>query len=69
MSVMTLNSNYQLTIPEELRGRDKWKPGQEFALIPRGDTIVLVPVPERAELAGTAKGASAENYRDRDDRY
>ncbi len=69
MSVMTLNSIYQLTIPEELRGRNKWKPGQEFALIPRGDTIVLVPVPEREELAGIAKGANPENYRDCDDRY
>jgi len=69
MSVMTLNSKYQLTIPKELRDREKWKPGQEFALIPRGDTIVLVPVPKRDELMGIAKGANPEGYRDRNDRY
>jgi AbrB family looped-hinge helix DNA binding protein len=69
MSVMTLNSKYQLTIPKELRGRKKWKPGQQFALIPRGETIVLVPVPEREELMGIAKGADTEGYRDRNDRY
>jgi AbrB family looped-hinge helix DNA binding protein len=69
MSVMKLNSKYQLTIPKELRGREKWKPGQEFALVPRGNTIVLVPVPEREELMGIAKGAEAGEYRDRRDRY
>ena len=69
MSVMKLNSKYQLTIPKEFRGREKWKPGQEFALIPRGNTIVLVPVPEREELIGIAKGADLADYRDRNDRY
>jgi hypothetical protein len=29
---------------------------------------LLVPVPEVTDLAGIAKGAKSENYRDRDDR-
>ncbi len=69
MSVMTLNSKYQLTIPRELQGKEKWKPGQEFTFIPRGNTIVLVPVPEREELMGSMKGVNTEGYRDRNDRY
>jgi bifunctional DNA-binding transcriptional regulator/antitoxin component of YhaV-PrlF toxin-antitoxin module len=69
MNVMTLNSKYQLTIPEELRDKEEGKPGQEFALLPRGDALVLVPVPKREELFGIAKGASTEGFRDRNDRY
>jgi AbrB family looped-hinge helix DNA binding protein len=69
MSVMTLNSKYQLTIPKELREREKWKPGQKFVFIERREGLKLVRVPEREELFGIAKGANTENYRDRNDRY
>jgi bifunctional DNA-binding transcriptional regulator/antitoxin component of YhaV-PrlF toxin-antitoxin module len=69
MSVMTLNSKYQLTIPKELQDREKWKPGQEFAFVVEGNSLVLIPIPEREELAGSAKGATTEGYRDRNDRY
>jgi bifunctional DNA-binding transcriptional regulator/antitoxin component of YhaV-PrlF toxin-antitoxin module len=69
MNVMTLNSEYQLTLPKELREREKWEPGQKFVLIERLDGLSLVRVPEREELFGIAKGANTENYRDRDDRY
>jgi AbrB family looped-hinge helix DNA binding protein len=69
MSVVTLNSKYQLVIPKELRDRKKWRPGQEFAFIDHLDGVKLVPVPKREELAGIAKGADFGEYRDRNDRY
>ena len=39
----------------------------EFAFIPRGSGVLLVPAPELAELSGIAKGAKATSYRDRED--
>ncbi|AZG78564.1 AbrB/MazE/SpoVT family DNA-binding domain-containing protein [Methylocystis rosea] len=49
--------------------KHKWQPGQEFAFIPKGSGVLLVPVPERDQLAEVAKGAKAGNYRDRKDRF
>ena len=65
----TLSAKFQISIPKAVRVARRWKAGQEFAFIPRGTGVMLVPVPEASELAGIAKGAKAENYRDRDDRF
>jgi AbrB family looped-hinge helix DNA binding protein len=65
----TLSSKYQISIPKALREARKWKPGQKFAFIPSGGGVMLVPVPERDELFGIARGADPTGYRDRDDRY
>ena len=68
-NVTTLSSKFQISIPKEVRDAQKWKPGQKFAFIPRGGSMVLVPVPTIEELRGIARGADPEGYRDRDDRY
>ncbi len=65
----TLSSKFQISIPKAVRTARHWKAGQEFAFIPKGAGVLLVPVPERAELEGIAKGAKPTNYRDRKDRY
>lgn len=65
----TLSAKFQISIPKAVREARKWKAGQEFAFIPKGSGVLLVPVPERNQLAGIAKGAKAENYRDRKDRF
>ena len=65
----TLSSKFQISIPKAVRTARHWKAGQEFAFIPKGTGVLLVPVPERSELEGIAKGAKATNYRDRKDRY
>jgi hypothetical protein len=39
--------------------------GQVFAFIPKGDGLLLVPVPKHDELAGVASGAEPDSYRDR----
>jgi AbrB family looped-hinge helix DNA binding protein len=64
----TLSSKLQISIPKAVRDDRRWKAGQEFAFIPKGTGVLLVPVPEVTDLAGIAKGAKSENYRDRDDR-
>ena len=65
----TLSSEFQITIPEQVRTDQNWKPGQEFAFIPKGAGWLLVPVPDIESLRGIAKGASPDNYRDRQHRY
>lgn len=63
-----LSPKFQIAIPATIRAARAWKAGQVFALIPKGTGVLLMPVPERDELAGIAKGASAGGYRDRTDR-
>ena len=55
--------------PEDLRERMAWRPGQKIAFIAKADGVLMVPIPEREELAGMARGANPEGYRDRNDRY
>lgn len=65
----TLSAKFQISIPKAVRTARQWKAGQEFAFIPKGTGVLLVPVPKAEKLAGIAKGAKAEGYRDRKDRF
>jgi AbrB family looped-hinge helix DNA binding protein len=65
----TLSAKFQISIPKAVRTARRWKAGQEFAFIPKGTGVLLVPVPELAELFGIAKGAKAKTFRDRKDRF
>jgi AbrB family looped-hinge helix DNA binding protein len=64
----TLSAKFQISIPKAIRSARHWKAGQVFAFIPRGEGMLLVPVPKREELAGLARGARPKDYRDRADR-
>jgi AbrB family looped-hinge helix DNA binding protein len=64
-----LSSKYQVLIPKTVRERLAWRPGQKIAFIDQGDSVVMVPVPDREALAGMARGGNTDNYRDRNDRY
>lgn len=64
----TLSSKFQISIPKAVRTAHHWRAGQEFAFIPKGAGVLLVPVPSRDELKGIARGARREGYRDREDR-
>lgn len=63
-----LSAKFQISIPKSVRTRQHWQAGQEFAFIPKGEGVLLVPVPRPEDLAGLARGATAEGYRDRADR-
>ena len=65
----TLSSKYQISIPKAVREEQHWQAGQEFVFLPKGKGVLLTPVPELDELAGIAKGARKDGYRDRKDRY
>ncbi|MFC5695360.1 AbrB/MazE/SpoVT family DNA-binding domain-containing protein [Pseudomonas sp. GCM10022186] len=64
----TLSSKFQISIPKAVRDELHWEAGQEFVFIPKGKGVLVMPVPELDELMGIAKGARAEEYRDRKDR-
>ncbi|MGC8476286.1 MAG: AbrB/MazE/SpoVT family DNA-binding domain-containing protein [Acetobacteraceae bacterium] len=63
-----LSSKFQISIPKAVRAAHRWQAGQEFAFVPRGTGVLLVPVPPADSLAGMARGARADGYRDRADR-
>lgn len=64
----TLSSSYRICIPKALRTAKRWEAGQQFALIPKGRGVLLMPVPELADLLGIAKGGAGMQIRDRQDR-
>ncbi len=65
----TLSSKFQISIPKTVRDKQNWEAGQEFVFIPKGKGVLVMPVPEFDQLAGIAKGARKEGYRDRKDRF
>lgn len=67
-STATLSSKYQISVPKAIRDDLHWEAGQEFVFIPKGKGVLLMPVPELKQLAGIARGAKTDGYRDRQDR-
>jgi AbrB family looped-hinge helix DNA binding protein len=65
----TLSDKFQISIPKSVREQQRWQAGQEFVFIPKGKGVLLIPAPELQQLAGIAKGARKDGYRDRADRY
>lgn len=66
--IATLSSKFQISIPKAVRTARHWEAGQVLAFIPKGEGVMLVPVPKPEELFGLARGANPEGYRDRTDR-
>jgi AbrB family looped-hinge helix DNA binding protein len=64
-----LSSKFQISIPKSVRAGRQWQAGQIFAFIPKGNGLLLVPVPALNDLAGIAAGADTTNIRDRADRF
>jgi AbrB family looped-hinge helix DNA binding protein len=65
----TLSSKFQISIPKAVREEQHWEAGQEFVFIPKDKGVLMMPVPRLEALAGIAKGARKDNFRDRKDRY
>ena len=65
----TLSSKFQISIPKSVREEQQWAAGQEFVFIPKGKGVLVMPVLERQQLVGIAKGARKDGYRDRKDRF
>lgn len=65
----TLSAKFQISIPKAVRTAKRWAAGQQFVFIPKGTGVLLVPAPSAADLAGVARGADPDGYRDRRDRF
>lgn len=63
-----LSSKFQISIPKAVREPRRWRAGQVFAFIPKGEGLLLVPVPTVEQLSGMARGARKTGYRDRIER-
>jgi bifunctional DNA-binding transcriptional regulator/antitoxin component of YhaV-PrlF toxin-antitoxin module len=61
----TLSSKYQIVIPKSVCEDQDWQSGQEFAFIPKGNGMLMMPVPSLIELQGIAEGADITHVRDR----
>lgn len=68
MSGKKTTTLFHISIGKGLRTTRQWQAGQQFALIPKGTGVLLVPIRSREDLAGIARGANPEDYRDRTDR-
>jgi antitoxin component of MazEF toxin-antitoxin module len=63
----TLSAKFRISIPRAVCTERQWRAGQVFAFVPKGESLLLVPVPRREDLAGLVPGANPENYRNRID--
>ena len=68
MSIATLSSKFQISIPKDVREAMGFKPGQKLAFLRVGPSLKLVPQAEIADLFGIARGVNGEGYRDRSNR-
>ena len=42
MSILTIDAEYKITIPVELRDQLGWQPGTRLALLPQPDGSILI---------------------------
>lgn len=68
MTSVTLSSKFQVSIPKRVRDEMQLKAGQQFAVIPKDGTIVLVPIRSLESMRGALKGADTTGWRDRSER-
>jgi len=67
MTVVTLSSKFQVSVPKAMREALKLKAGQKMIFINTGSAIKLLAQPTMADLAGIARGASTAGVRERDE--
>jgi AbrB family looped-hinge helix DNA binding protein len=69
MTQATLSEKFQLSIPKAIRVQLNLRAGQQFIVVTKGDSIVLVPKRSAEQMRGFMRGASTANHRDREDRF
>ncbi|MBL0149988.1 MAG: AbrB/MazE/SpoVT family DNA-binding domain-containing protein [Ideonella sp.] len=67
MTIVTLSSKFQVSVPKDVRDALNLKAGQKLVFINTGTAIKLMAQPTMAELVGIGHGASTDEIRDRDD--
>ena len=67
-AIATLSAKFQISLPKAVRERNQWRAGQEFAFLPKGRGVLVMPVAELGDLVGLARGAKTVGVRDRTER-
>jgi AbrB family looped-hinge helix DNA binding protein len=67
--VSTLSSKHKISVPKAVRESMGWRPGQKIAFLVNSSGVLMVPIPTREQMAGMARGANVQGYRDRKDRF
>lgn len=62
-----MSSKGQVVIPKAARERVHLRTGQKLAVLVKGRSIVLVPVPELDDLIGILAGKDIGGYREEED--
>jgi AbrB family looped-hinge helix DNA binding protein len=62
-----MSSKGQVVIPKAIRDRVHLRTGQKLAVLAKGRSIVLVPVPELDDLIGILAGKNVSGYREEED--
>lgn len=65
MSIATLSSKFQISIPKDIREAMDFKAGQQLTFLRVGKSLRLVRVRKMEDFIGMTKGANTDDYRDR----
>jgi AbrB family looped-hinge helix DNA binding protein len=68
MATATLSAKFQISIPKAVREQLKLHAGQQFVVLARGESIVLVPQRSLSDVRGQLRGANPTGVRERQDR-
>ena len=68
MATATLSPKFQISIPKAVREQLNLHAGQQFVVLTRGESIVLVPQRSLGDVRGQLRGANTNGVRERQDR-
>lgn len=66
MNTLTLNSDFKLTLPKEIRNKFHFQKGQKFIAIPHQNRIELIIEQDIKQYRGFLKGMDTAIERDTD---
>ena len=69
MHIITMNKQFRVSIPQDLRDVPEFQPGKKLEVVYRNGFIELIPVKAITELKGKFKGLSYEGVREKQDRF
>lgn len=69
MNKATLAARFQIAIPKDICVAQDWTLGQEFVFLPKGNGVLLMPLPKLEDMKGLAAGTPNRAVRDRDNQY
>jgi len=69
MGVVTLSSKFQVVIPQDVREKLDWKPGQKIVVIEKDGVVHLIPQRPIREMRGFVKGVNTHKLRNEEDRF